>query len=164
VPNTKFEAMPHAIVLYLLAKKTRRDVVLAGSSYDDWRSVFPDLEPPENLHIIGRGFSDNAIARIYRGASLVVIPVTNRNISNRLLEALFYGKPIITSEIAKLLHPELEHGKHMFISTWDTIVEDSSKILKDEGLLKSLEQGAREAYDKYFATRHNVRILRELLK
>jgi len=164
VPNIKFEARPHAIVLYLLAKKTRTDVVLAGSSYDDWRRALPDLEPPKNLHIIGRGFSDNAIARLYRGASLVVIPVTNRNISNRLLEGLFYGKPIITSEIVKLVHPELKHGKHVFISTWDTIVEDSLKILKDEGLLKSLEQGAREAYNTYFSTRRNITILRKLLE
>jgi glycosyltransferase involved in cell wall biosynthesis len=138
----KFEAKPHAIVLYLLAKRTNMDVVLAGSSYDDWKRVFPYLEPPKNLHIIGKGFSDNVIARIYRGASLVIIPITNRSISNRLLEALFYGKPIVTSEIAELLHPELEHGKHIFISSWDTIVEDAVKILKDEETLRSLEQGA----------------------
>jgi len=160
----KFEAKPHAIVLYLLAKRTGLDVVLAGSSYADWKRVFPHLEPPKNLYIIGKGFSDNVIARIYRDASLVVVPITNRSISNRLLEALFYGKPIVTSEIVKLLHPELEHGKHVFISTWDTIVEDVTKILKDEKILKSLEQGAQQAYSKYFSTRHNVMILRRLLK
>ena len=160
----KFEAKPHAIVLYLLAKRTNIDVVLAGSSYDDWKRVFPDLEPPGNLHIIGKGFSDNDIGRIYRGASLVVTPITNKSISNRLLEALFYGKPIIISEIAKLLHPELEHRKHVFISTWDTIVEDAIKILKDEGLLKTLEQGAKSAYNIYFSIRRNVMILEKLLK
>ena len=109
-------------------------------------------------------FVKDRIARIYRGASLVVVPITNRSISNRLLEALFYGKPIVTSEIVKPLHPELEHGKHVFISTWDTIVEDVTKILKDEKILKSLEQGAQQAYSKYFSTRHNVMVLRRLLK
>jgi len=39
----KFEAKPHAIVLYLLAKKANFDVVLAGSSYEDWKSVFSSL-------------------------------------------------------------------------------------------------------------------------
>jgi glycosyltransferase involved in cell wall biosynthesis len=159
----KFEAKPHAIVLYLLAKRTNIDVVLAGSSYDDWKRVFPDLEPPGNLHIIGKGFSDNDIGRIYRGASLVVTPITNKSISNRLLEALFYGKPIITSEIAKLLHPELEHRKHVFISTWDTIVNEVIKLLKEEDSLRSLEQGAKDAYDKYFSTKQNITFIKRLL-
>ena len=41
--HLKFEAKPHAVVLYLLAKKANFDVVLAGSSYEDWKSVFSSL-------------------------------------------------------------------------------------------------------------------------
>ena len=162
-PYLKFEAKPHAVVLYLLAKKTGIDVVLAGSTYDDWRHVFPNIEPPRNLHIIGKGFPDNIIARIYRNAHLVIVPITNRSIPNRLLEALFYGKPIVTSEVVKLIHPELEHKKHLFISPWDAIVDDTIKLLKNEDLLKSLEQGAREAYARYFSTRRNLMFLKRLL-
>uniref|UniRef100_A0A7J2U351 Glycosyltransferase family 1 protein n=1 Tax=Ignisphaera aggregans TaxID=334771 RepID=A0A7J2U351_9CREN len=162
-PYLKFEAKPHAIALYLLAKKTGIDVVLAGSSYDDWRRVFPNIEPPRNLHIIGRGFPDSIIAKIYKNARLVLAPITNRSISNRLLETLFYGKPIVTSEVARLIHPELENKKHLFVSSWDTVVDDTTELLKDEDLLKSLEQGAREAYNRYFSTRHNMAFLKELL-
>lgn len=159
----KFEAKPHAIVLYLLAKRTNIDVVLAGSSYDDWKRVFPGYEPPRNLHIIGKGFPDDIIAKIYRNASLVVIPITNRSISNRLIEALFYGKSIVTSEVAKLLHPELQHRKHLFISSWNTIVNEVIKLLKEEGSLRSLEQGAKDAYDKYFSTKQNITFVKRLL-
>jgi glycosyltransferase involved in cell wall biosynthesis len=159
----KFEAKPHAIVLYLLAKRTNIDVVLAGSSYDDWRHVFPGYEPPRNLHIIGKGFPDDIIAKIYRNASLVVMPITNRNISNRLIEALFYGKSIVTSEVAKLLHPELQHRKHLFISSWNTIVNEVIKLLKEEDSLRSLEQGAKDAYDKYFSTKQNITFVKRLL-
>lgn len=159
----KFEARPHAIILYLLAKRTKLDVVLAGSSYDDWRRVFPGLKPLKNLHIIGKGFSDDGIAKIYRNALLVISPITNRNISNRFLEALFYGKPIVTSEIVKFIHPELEHGRHIFISTWDTIIEDSLKLLEDEDLLKTLQLGAKEAYNKFFSTKRNIEIVKRLI-
>jgi glycosyltransferase involved in cell wall biosynthesis len=162
-PYLKFEAKPHAIVLYLLAKRTGMDVVLAGSDYDDWKHVFPGLEPPRNLHIVGKGFPDNIVAKMYKNALLAVTPISNRNISNRLLEALFYGKPVVTSEIAKLVHPELEHGKHLFISTWDTIVNDVIEVLKDEDLLRSLRQGAREAYDRYFSTKRNMMFVKRLL-
>jgi glycosyltransferase involved in cell wall biosynthesis len=79
------------------------------------------------------------------------------------LEALFYGKPIVTSEVVKLIHPELEHKKHLYISSWDTIVDDVIKLSKDEDLLKSLEQGAREAYARYFSTRRNLMFLKRLL-
>jgi glycosyltransferase involved in cell wall biosynthesis len=159
----KFEAKPHAIMLYLLAKRTGMDVVLAGSSYDDWKRVFPNIGPPSNLHIIGKGFPDSIIAKAYRNARLVVVPITNRSISNRLIEALFYGKPIVTSEVVKLIHPELEHKKHLFISSWDTVVDDTIMLLNNEDLLKSLERGAREAYDRYFSTRRNVIFLKRLL-
>jgi glycosyltransferase involved in cell wall biosynthesis len=100
---------------------------------------------------------------MYKNALLAVTPITNRNISNRLLEALFYGKPIVTSEISKLIHPELEHGKHLFISSWDTIVNDVIEVLKDEDLLRSLGQGAREAYDRYFSTKRNMMFVKRLL-
>jgi glycosyltransferase involved in cell wall biosynthesis len=159
----KFEAKPHAIMLYLLAKRTNIDVVLAGSSYDDWRRVFPGYELPRNLHIIGKGFPDDIIAKIYRNALLVVLPITNRSISNRLIEALFYGKSIVTSEVAKLLHPELQHRKHLFISSWNTIVNEVIKLLKEEDSLRSLEQGAKDAYDKYFSTKQNITFVKRLL-
>jgi len=159
----KFEAKPHAAVLYLLAKKTRHDVVLVGSSYDEWKRVFPGIEPPRNLHIIGKGFSDNTLAKIYRNARLVITPITNRNISNRLLEALFYGKPTITTEVVKHIHPELKHKKHVFVSNWDAIIGDSIRLLEGDDLLENLEQGAREAYNRFFSTRLNTEVVRRLV-
>jgi hypothetical protein len=39
----KFEAKPHAVVLYQIARKANIDVVLAGSSLDYWRRVFQAL-------------------------------------------------------------------------------------------------------------------------
>jgi len=159
----KFEAKPHALVLYQIAKKTGLDVVLAGSSLEDWQRVFPNLRPPPNLHFIGRGFSDLVVAKLYSRAKLVVIPITNRNISNRLLEALFYGKPIVTSEIVRYIHPELRHGVHIFISTWDSIVNDVAKLLKKDDDIESLGQGARKAYTTLFSTKLNAEIVKRML-
>jgi hypothetical protein len=88
------EAKPQAEVLYLIAKKLDVDVVLAGSTLEDWKRVFPDIKPPKNLHIIGKGFDDRFLAKLYRNARMVVLPITFLSISNRFLEALFYGKPL----------------------------------------------------------------------
>ncbi|MBS7606021.1 glycosyltransferase [Candidatus Bathyarchaeota archaeon] len=156
-PYLKFEARPHAIAAYSLAHKLRdTDVVLAGSSYEDWVRVFPEIKPPKNLHFIGRGFSDQVLEILYRKARLVVVPVTNRNISNRLLEALFFSRPVLTSEVVRFMHPELEHGKHLYISRWDNIVEEIVRVVNDDTLLSQLEEGSRDAYVRYFSTKVNA--------
>lgn len=160
----KFEAKPHAIVFYRIAKRLREvPVVVAGSTIEDWRRVFPQIEPPKNLHLIGRGFSDNILETLYRKARSVIVPITNRNISNRFLESLFFGKPIVTSEIARLIHPELEHGRHLYISSWDRIVDDAIKVANDEYLLENLAEGAKEAYARMFSTKINVLFVEKML-
>jgi len=159
-----FEAKPHALILYRIAKRTDLDVVLAGSTYEDWRRVFPALSPPKNLHIVGRGFDDYTIAKLYEKARLVVMPITNRNISNRLLEALFYRKAVVTSEVARLVHPELLHDVHVYISTWDTIVDDVEKIVRDDDRIKRLEKGAEVPYRSVFSTSRNIEFLKRMLE
>jgi glycosyltransferase involved in cell wall biosynthesis len=158
-----FEAKPHALVLYQIAKRTNLDVVLAGSTYEDWRRVFPTLSPPKNLHIVGRGFDDYTLAKLYQNARFVVMPITNRSISNRLLEALFYGKAVVTSEIVKLIHPELVHDVHVYISSWDTIVEDVEKVVRDDERIKRLERGAEVAYRAMFSTSRNIEFIKRIL-
>ena len=123
--------------------------------------MFPYIEPPRNLHIMGRGFGDDLLEKLYRNARVVVIPITFLSISNRLLEALFYGKSTITTIYAKYLHPELIHGKHVYIT--DNFVEDIVRLLRNEYMLKVLEQGAKEAYARFFSTKHNVEVVRRLI-
>jgi glycosyltransferase involved in cell wall biosynthesis len=155
------EAKPQAEALYLIAKKLGVDVVLAGSTLEDWKRVFPNIKPPKNLHIIGKGFDDLSLARLYRNAKMVILPITFLSISNRLLEALFYGKPIVTTTYAKYLHPELIHGKHIYVS--NNIVQDVKMLLKQEGVFKVLEQGAKEAYTMFFSTTRNLKILKSII-
>jgi glycosyltransferase involved in cell wall biosynthesis len=155
------EAKPQAEALYLIAKKLDVDVVLAGSTLEDWKRVFPDIKPPKNLHIIGKGFGDRFLAKLYKNARMVVLPITFLSISNRFLEALFYGRPIVTTIYAKYLHPELIHGRHIYVS--NSIVQDVEMLLKQEGFLKVLEQGAKEAYTMFFSTKRNLEILRSMI-
>jgi len=162
-PYLKFEAKPHATVLYQLARNVDVNVILAGSTLEDWKQAFPNLEPPRNLHIIGRGLGDDIVAKLYDKAKLVVAPITNRNISNRLLEALFYGKPVISTEVVRYVHPELRHGKHVYISSWDNIVEDAIKLLRDDEAIEGLRLGAKEAYTTYFSTMRNVAFVKRLI-
>jgi glycosyltransferase involved in cell wall biosynthesis len=155
------EAKPQAEALYLIAKKLNVDVVLAGSTLEDWKQVFPGIEPPKNLHIIGKGFSDQFLAKLYSNARIVVLPISFLSISNRFLEVLFYGKPVVTTIFAKHLHPELIHGRHFYLS--NNIVQDVKTLLKLEEFVENLRQGAKEAYNVFFSTKRNLKILRSML-
>jgi len=57
-----------------------------------------------------------------------------RSVSNRLLEALYYGRPILTNSTAKLLYNKLEHLHHIFISDdykdYPTIVRVLLKMIR----------------------------------
>lgn len=155
-PYLKFEAKPHALALYRIARRLRDvNVLVAGSSLEEWRRVFPGLPRPKNMFFV-KGFTDRALSVIYKNAIIVATPISNKSISNRLLEALYHGKPVITTEVVKSIHPELVHNENIYISSWSQIDEDVSKLIRDEQTLRVLEKGAREAYMRYFSTRVNV--------
>jgi len=65
----------------------------------------------------------------------------------------------VTSEIVQYLHPELRHGEHVYVSSWDRIVMDSIKVLNDDYILENLAHGAQKAYNKYFSTLTNIRTI-----
>jgi hypothetical protein len=81
-----------------------------------------------------------------------------------LLEALFYRKAVVTSEVARLVHPELLHDMHVYISTWDAIVDDVVKIVQDDERIKRLEKGAEVAYRSMFSTSRNVEFVKRMLE
>ncbi|MEM2204112.1 MAG: glycosyltransferase [Sulfolobales archaeon] len=142
-------------ILYLIAKKYPEiNVIIAGGTVEEARKKFGLKLLPKNLLFAGRGLSDDELRVLYRHARLVVIPIFFRSVSNRLLEALFYGKPILTNSIAKLLHNKLKHLYHIFILNnyleYPNIVR---KLLKDDILLEDLAWGAKEAYSSFFSAR-----------
>jgi glycosyltransferase involved in cell wall biosynthesis len=128
------------------------DVIIAGGTLEEAKKKFRLVAPPKNLKFAGNNLSDNALKTLYEHARLVVVPVFSRSISNRLLEALYYGRPILTNSIAKLLHNKLEHIRHVFIS--DNYVEYPNlirRMLKNEALLEGLASGAKKAYSSFFS-------------
>jgi len=142
-------------VLYMIAKKCPEiNVMAAGGTATEVRRKFALSQIPKNLIFVGWIPSDNILKVLYEHASLVIIPVFSRSLSNRLLEALYCGHPILTNRNAKVLHNKLEHSHHIFIS--DNYAEYPNIIrglLKNEALLEKLASGAKEAYDSFFSAR-----------
>ncbi|MEM4004538.1 MAG: glycosyltransferase [Desulfurococcaceae archaeon] len=151
----KLQEYPLFRILYMIAKKCPEvNVVIAGSTAIEAKRKLGFFKCPQNLIFVGWVSSDDILKTLYEYASLVVIPVFFRSVSNRLLEALFYGKPILTNTTASLIYNKLKHLHHMFIS--DNYLEYPSivrRLLKDDALLQELASGAKEAYSSFFSAR-----------
>ncbi len=140
-------------ILYLIARRCPEiNVVIAGGTAEEARRKFKLQSLPNNLLFAGKGLSDNELKKLYQHASLVVIPVFFKSVSNRLLEALFYGKPILTNSIASQLHNKLKNSVLISdnYSDYPNIVK---KLFKDSSLLQELALRAKETYSSFFSAR-----------
>jgi glycosyltransferase involved in cell wall biosynthesis len=154
-PSFRLQELNPFKILYFIARKCPEvNIVIAGGSSSEARRKFGLSQIPKNLIFVGWISSDNVLKVLYDHASLVVFPIFFRSISNRLIEALYYGKPILTNSYAKLLHNKLEHLHHVFISDnytqYPNIVR---RLLKNETLLEELALGAKKAYSSFFSSR-----------
>jgi len=165
-PYLKFEAKPHALLFYGLAKAIPDlNFILVGSTKEDFVRVFPELRDkiPPNLYFVGRGFSDTTLKELYRGALLSVNYISNRNISNRLLEALALGVPVVVNSMALKIYPELSSS--LLIA--DSVEEYQKMILRtanDDEFRLEVVKKQREAYLRYFSPRLNFHATKSLVE
>ncbi len=108
---------------------------------------------PENILFVGK-VSEFELRQLYLNATLVVMPLFFNSVSNRLLETLFYGKPLLTNTTSKLLHNKLEHMHHVYFSdNYDEYPNIVRKLLENVDLLDKLSSGSKEAYDRFFSVK-----------
>jgi glycosyltransferase involved in cell wall biosynthesis len=153
--NFRLQEKPLFKILYTIARKCPEvNVVIAGGTSSEARRKFGLFWIPKNLIFVGSISSDNVLKVLYDHASLIVIPIFFKSVSNRLLEALYYGKPILTNNTAKIIHNKLEHSHHVFISdNYHEYPDIVRKLLKNEALLEELALGAKRAYRSFFSAR-----------
>jgi len=126
-----------------IAQRGRRDVrfVIAG-----------DVVPPgreANLSALGR-VDEAVLDELYRMADLVLVPLTaGTGISRKTLEAMAFGKPVLTTTVGTRGIP-VESGTHAVVcddlpAYPDRVLE----LLADEALRRRLAHGARAAVAAY---------------
>jgi hypothetical protein len=138
-------------ILYYIARKNPKiNVVMLGSNDVEVKAVLRrDL--PQNFISLGLITHDTIIEHVYRLSDLVVVPVRFKSVSIRLLEALFYGKAILTTSATRELFPDLINLYHVYTSddfhSYPYIIDS----LFARGLINVLEEGAKEAWKKFFS-------------
>jgi len=145
---------PSAMALKLLLKVASLtpevQFLVVGSNTDQIRAILGvSLNGLKNVLALGY-INDYALEALYKKASIVLLPLPFlTGVSLRLIEALAYGKVIITTTIVASKLRNLRNGKHI-------IVEDNIKLYRDwihnlinrEECRKSLEDNAKQ----YFKT------------
>ncbi|MEM1510193.1 MAG: glycosyltransferase [Thermofilaceae archaeon] len=140
--------------LYLIAKYNPDITVLViGTEYNESLKVLEKLCNLPNLKFLGKIFNDFVLEYLYKKASLVVIPFFfTKTITNRLLEALFYGKPILTSSYLKEDFPVLKHGENVYMfNRIDEIPHLVRYMLRSDNILDYLEKNAIDTWKKIFS-------------
>jgi len=140
-------------ILYVIAKNNPDiNVIVMGSNLAEAQRSLNIFSFPSNLKFLSFIYNDTSIEHLYRLASLVIAPVFFRAVSNRILEALFYMKPILTNSYVKEIFPELEHGRNIYISDeyrkYPYLVH---MLLTSHDTLEELEEGARKAWKEIFS-------------
>ncbi|ADY01292.1 hypothetical protein VMUT_1087 [Vulcanisaeta moutnovskia 768-28] len=166
----KFEALPHAMIYYLTAKKNPGiPFFILGSTKMDFiqrLGIAGDKVPP-NMFFLNdylRYLPDRLIERVYMGARIIINYISNRSISNRLIEALYYGKPIITNRMAQVLHPELKHGIHAHIVHREDYYPNAIKeVYENDQYLNELSKNAKLIYKSMFSSTTNLKIFNRII-
>jgi glycosyltransferase involved in cell wall biosynthesis len=150
-PSLRFESDLIATLVGIAKKNTDINVLVVGTSDGDFQEI-SETKKPENLRFLGRIYSDLVLRSLYESSELVVCPVMQCAVSNRLLEGLFYSKPIMTNSVSARLHPELKHMKNVYISDkYDEYGEQVGRLLGSDRELQDLSRGAAIVYKERFS-------------
>jgi hypothetical protein len=150
-------------ILYVIAKKLKdiSVVVCCGTREEAIRKF--KVDPPKNMKFIPSGVPDGILKILYEKSLLVVIPVFFKSVSNRLLEALFYRKPILTNSIALELHPELRDCV-IVSNDYNKYPEIIKDLLKQDNTLEELQQRVKSVWDRFFSSKVQAREMLKVIK
>ncbi|PUA31924.1 MAG: hypothetical protein B7O98_08015 [Zestosphaera tikiterensis] len=142
--------------LYTIAKYNPSvTVTIIGTSYKEACTVLGKYELPPNLKLLGAIRNDLILEHLYKNSSLIVIPFFFRKtISNRLLEALFYGKPALIPSSLKEDFPMLKHEENTYMfDECDEAAVMVRYLLKSSDVLDRLEKEAKLLWEETFSNR-----------
>jgi hypothetical protein len=150
-------------ILYMIAKKLKDiSVIVCCGTREEAIKKFK-VDPPTNMKFIPSGVPDDILKLLYERSLLVVIPVFFKSVSNRLLEALFYKKPILTNSIALELHPELRDCV-IVSDNYNKYPEIIKDLLKQSTILEELQQRVKIVWDRFFSSKVQAREMLKVIK
>lgn len=144
------ESKAMRLLRFMAERMPHIDFVVVGSSRSDLENLseYVDLG---NLFCLGKIYDDSCLAKLYRQARCVVCPVYIPGFSNRLLEAFFYQKAIVSTPIVAEYYDGLRHGSNILMAGDKMATCESVELVVSESRIRhNLESGAHQYYLRYF--------------
>jgi glycosyltransferase involved in cell wall biosynthesis len=139
------------------------DFIVIGASLKDVEKP-TEFEHLKNFKLIGRIYDDSQMAELYRNAICVLCPIYIPGFSNRLFEAFFYGKVVISPYLVNEYYVGLQSGTNI-IFTNDSIT--AAKIIKNimlkDYVKKRIEEEARKYYLRNFSPKRHAEDLEQII-
>jgi hypothetical protein len=130
------------------------NVVLVGPSLNELVNRYGNkLKNKKNLFCIPFfGLNDERLEMIYKKSNLVLIPIFLSSVSNRFLEAMNYGCPIMTNSTVIKLYPELKEELNIvFNDNYLKYPSIIAKIIRDEEYVNILKRNTNNINNKLFS-------------
>jgi glycosyltransferase involved in cell wall biosynthesis len=151
------------ILLFISKQLPDVKVIIVGTSIAELKHAFRISNILRNLHLMDKIYDDDLLKYLYKNASIVIAPIFYRSVSNRLLEALFYKKPILTNSIALELHPVLKDVVIMS-NNYYRYPEIIKVLLKQDTILDEFQQRVKTVWDRFFSSKVQAREMLKVIK
>lgn len=147
----------------IATKMSDIDVIVIGASMEDIENP-TGYKNLKNLKLIGKIYGDLQMSELYRNAYCVLCPIYIPGFSNRLFEAFFYGKAIISTSIVSSYYEGLEPGVNIiFADNTITAIKAIKDIVLKDHYRWRLEENARRYYLSYFSPQRHAEDLEQML-
>ncbi len=143
------------------ARRIQEVVFAVTGNYD---SLICQINVPENLKLLGYLPEDEFKATI-QNCSVVIFPlISGSGIQTKMLEALYLGKPIITTSVIASEFPDIENGRDVIIEDDpDNFVRQVRNLMDNPRLRSQLQKNSRKYYLQHFSPELALTLLEEYL-
>lgn len=160
---TRYDKIMLTIIFDCAIKNPKLKFVIVGTTKNDIENILATT--PSNIIFLGKIFSDHILKLLYQHSWLVLVPIIYRgNISNRFLEALFYGKPILTNDEPSNLFAEIKNNinvlSHHNYSQFPNMI---SRIMDNPTILNNISIEAKKVYLEKFSTKSVAESMEKLI-
>lgn len=139
------------------------DFVVIGGSLEDTENPI-EYKDIKNLKLIGRIYDDELLSKLYNDSLGVICPIQVPGFSNRLLEAFFYGKAIVSTSIVENYYEGLQPNKNiLFADTVLSSVEAIKHIDSKSHFKRELEHNSRNYYINYFSPLNSAESVEQVI-
>jgi glycosyltransferase involved in cell wall biosynthesis len=134
-------------------------LIMTGPPQEPFLSLIKTLKL-ESLVLLVGNVDEKTLAKYYALCDVFVLPSFHEGFSNTIIEAMAFGKPVVTTPIAG--YPVVENGKDGFIvqpNDYKSIAASLVRLLSDERIYYEMGRNAWRKAQKYTWTESAKKIL-----